>query len=217
MDSRSGIIPDTNRRITNYMTNYIERLKEGEDQLVVELSFKRIDQFFDPGDQSPVRNRDLTDAALFAMITAIIDREPKKPVEYIIRFPAPQVTEEIESDLPEAVRTYFTYRCEGARRNLRVLMKRMKYGLIYGLSISAVLIIILVYLYSQITDQVLADIVIGAIVIFCWVALWDPIDIFLHQYLFQKKTIAISTKRIINSTIRVEKAGVQPDGMPSPG
>ena len=96
-------------------------------------------------------------------------------------------------------------------------MKRMKYGLIYGLSISAVLIIILVYLYSQITDQVLADIVIGAIVIFCWVALWDPIDIFLHQYLFQKKTIAICTKRIINSTIRVEKAGVQPDGMPSPG
>jgi hypothetical protein len=151
------------------------------------------------------------------MIAAIIDREPKKPVEYIIRFPAPQVTNEIESDLPEAVRTYFSYRCEGARRNLRVLMKRMKYGLIYGLSISAVLIIILVYLYSQITDQVLADIVIGAIVIFCWVSLWDPIDIFLHQYLFQKKTIAICTKRIINSTIRVEKAGVQPDGMPSPG
>jgi hypothetical protein len=217
VDSRSGIIPGTNRRITNDMTNYIERLKEGEDQLVVELSFKRIDQFFDPGDPSPVRNRDLSDAALFAMIAAIIDREPKKPVEYIIRFPAPQVTNEIESDLPEAVRTYFSYRCEGARRNLRVLMKRMKYGLIYGLSISAVLIIILVYLYSQITDQVLADIVIGAIVIFCWVSLWDPIDIFLHQYLFQKKTIAICTKRIINSTIRVEKAGVQPDGMPSPG
>ena len=80
MDSRSGMIPDTNQRITDYMTNYIERLKEGEDQLVVELSFKRIDQFFDPGDQSPVRNRDLTDAALFAMITAIIDREPKKSV-----------------------------------------------------------------------------------------------------------------------------------------
>ncbi|MEI7433962.1 MAG: hypothetical protein WCJ93_06910 [Methanomicrobiales archaeon] len=199
------------------MTNYIEKLKEEEDQLVVELSFKRVDQFFDPDDPSPVKNRDLTDDALLAMIAAIIDREPKKPVQYVIRFPASQVTEEIESGLPEAVRTYFTYRCEGARRNLRVLMKRMKYGLIYGLSISAVLIIILVYLYSQITDQVLADIVIGAIVIFCWVALWDPIDIFLHQYLFQKKTIAISTKRIIKSSIRVEKAGVQPDGMPAPG
>jgi hypothetical protein len=199
------------------MTNYIEKLKEGDDQLVVELSFKRVDQFFDPEDPSPVKNRDLTDDALFAMITAIIDREPKKPVQYVIRFPASQVTEEIESDLPEAVRTYFSYRCEGARRKLRVLMKKMKYGLLYGLSISAVLIIILVYLYSQITDQVLADIVIGAIVIFCWVALWDPIDIFLHQYLFQKKTIAISTKRIIKSSIRVEKAGVQPDGMPAPG
>jgi hypothetical protein len=199
------------------MTNFIEKLKEGDDQLVVELSFKRVDQFFDPDDPSPVKNRDLTDDALFAMITAIIDREPKKPVQYVIRFPASQVTEEIESDLPEAVRTYFTYRCEGARRNLRVLMKKMKYGLIYGLSISTVLIIILIFLYSQITDQVLADIVIGAIVIFCWVALWDPIDIFLHQYLFQKKTIAICTKRIINSTIRVEKAVVQPDGMPSTG
>jgi len=78
------------------------------------------------------------------------------------------------------------------------------------------LLIILIYLYSTITDPVLADIIVGAIIIFCWVALWDPIDIFLHQYLFQKKTIAICTKRIINSTIRVEKAGVLPDGMPSP-
>ena len=199
------------------MTNYIERIREGDDQLVIELSFKRVDQFFDQDDPSPVKNRDLTDDALFAMITAIIDREPKKPLQYVIRFPASQVTEEIESDLPEAVRTYFTYRCEGARRGLRVLMKRIKYGLIYGLSISAVLIIILIYLCSKIDDLVLKDIIIGAIVIFCWVALWDPIDIFLHQYLFQKKTIAISTKRIINSTIRVEKAGVQPDGMPAPG
>ncbi|MEI6840336.1 MAG: hypothetical protein WCK53_03655 [Methanomicrobiales archaeon] len=199
------------------MANYIEQLTEGDDQLVVELSFKRVDQFFDPDDPSPVKNRDLTEDSLLAMVAAIIDREPKKPVNYVIRFPASQVTEEVESDLPEAVKTYFIYRCEGARRRLRVLRKRMKYGLIYGLSISTVLIIILVFLYSNITDQVLADIVIGAIVIFCWVALWDPIDIFLHQYLFQKKTIAICTKRIINSTIRVEKADVQPDGMPSEG
>lgn len=198
------------------MTNYIEQLKEADDQLVVKLSFKRVDQFFDPDDLSPVKSRDLTDAALFAMVKAIIDREPRKPVSYVIRFPASEVTEEVASDLPEAVRTFFIYRCEGAKRNLRVLLKRMKYGLIYGLSISAVLITILIYLLSKITDQVLADIVLGAIVIFCWVALWDPIDIFLHQYLFQKKTIAICTKRIINSTIRVEKAGVQPDGMPSP-
>ena len=208
--------PDNNWRITNNMTNYIERFKETDDHLLVELSFKRVDQFFDQDDPSPVKCRDLSDDALFAMITAIIDREPKKPVDYIIRFPASQVTDEIESGLPEAVRTYFIYRCEGAKRRLRVLLKRMKYGLIYGLSISTVLIIILIYLYSKITDQVLADIVLGAIVIFCWVALWDPIDIFLHQYLFQKKTIAICTKRIINSTIRVEKANVQPDGMPSP-
>jgi|GEM_PF-3962350 len=199
------------------MTNYIEQLEETDDQLVVKLSFKHLDQFFDPDDPSPVKNRDLTDDAVFAMITAIIDREPKKPVNYLIRFPASQLTDEIESDLPEAVRTYFTYRCEGAKRKLRVLMKRIKYGLIYGLSISAVLIIILIYLFSNIDDQVLKDILVGSIIIFCWVALWDPIDIFLHQYLFQKGTIAMCTKRIINSTIRVEKAGVQPDGMPAPG
>jgi hypothetical protein len=213
---KTGCLPYSGFQEKKYMSNYIERLKEADDQLVVELSFKRVDQFFDPDDPSPIKSRDLTDDALFAMITAIIDREPKKPVDYIIRFPASQVTDEIEAGLPQAVRTYFVYRCEGAKRRLRVLLKRMKYGLIYGLSISAVLIAILVYLYSRINDQVLADIVLGAIVIFCWVALWDPIDIFLHQYLFQKKTIAICTKRIINSTIRVEKAAVQADGMPSP-
>ena len=198
------------------MTNYIERIREEENQLVVELSFKRVDQFFDPDDPSPVKNRDLSDDALFAMITAIIDREPKKPVNYIIRFPAPQVTDEIESDLPEAVRTYFTYRCEGARRKLRVLLKTNKIWTdLWAEYFCSTAHYSAFTCIPESTDQVLADIIIGAIVIFCWVALWDPIDIFLHQYLFEKKTIAICTKRIINSTISVEKARVQPDGMPA--
>lgn len=210
-------VPGNGRRDhLSHMTNYIEQIIETDARLIVELSFKRVDQFFEPGDPSPVQSRDLTDDALYAMITAIIDREPKKPVHYIIRFPAPQVTDELESGLPDAVRTFVTYRCEGARRNLRVLLKRIQYGLLYGLSISAVLLITLLILYSNITDPILADIIVGAIIIFCWVALWDPIDIFLHQYLFQRGTIAVCTKRVINSTIRVEKADVQPDGMPSP-
>jgi hypothetical protein len=209
------IYQDRSRRKTDLMTNYIERIIEGDKELVVELSFKRVGQFFDPDDQSPVKSRDLSGVAQNAMVTAIIDRELKKPLHYIIRFPASQVTEEIKSDLPEAVKTYFIYRCEGARRNLRVLIKKIKYGLIFGLSFSAVLLAIGIYLYNITTDPVLADIIIGAIVIFCWVALWDPIDIFLHQYLIQKGTISICTKRVINSSIRVEKADVQPDGMPS--
>jgi hypothetical protein len=196
------------------MTNYIEQIKELDDRLVVGLSFKRVNQFLDPDDPSPISQRDLTGDAETAILYAIIDREPKKSVEYIIRFPVTEVTDEIESGLPEAVRTYFRYRCEGSRRNLRVLRKRIKYGLIIGLSISAVLILIGLSLYSQHTQDVFGELIIGAIVIFCWVALWDPIDVFLHKYLISKGTIRVATKRILSSTVRVEKAALQPDGMP---
>ena len=158
--------------------------------------------------------RDLSGEAEDAALYAIVDREPKKPVEYVIRFPAPEVTEEVETGLPLAFRSYFKYRCEGAKRHLRVLRKRIKYGLLVGLSISAVLILIGFSAFSWHTQDIWGAIIIGAIVIFCWVALWDPIDLFLHHYLISKGTIRIGVKRVVTSTVRVEKAAVRPDGMP---
>ncbi|HTY15663.1 MAG TPA: hypothetical protein VMC42_08155 [Methanoregulaceae archaeon] len=196
------------------MTNYIEKIRELDDRLVVELSFKRVNQFFDPDDPSPIGQRDLSPEAEDAVIYAIIDREPHKPVEYIIRFPVSEVTKEVETDLPLAFRTYFRYRCEKAKRNLRILRKRIKYGLITGLSISAFLILIGLYALSWHTQDIWGEITIGAIIIFCWVALWDPIDIFLHQYIMNKGTIRIAVKRVITSKVTVEKAEAGPDGMP---
>jgi hypothetical protein len=196
------------------MTNYIEKIRELDDRLVVELGFKRVDQFFDPDDQSPVSQRDLSAEAEDAVLYAIVDREPKKPVEYVIRFPAPEVTEEVETGLPLAFKTYFRYRCEGAQRHLRVIRKRIKYGFLTGLAISAVLLLIGFYAFSWHTQDIWGAIIIGAIVIFCWVALWDPIDLFLHQYLISKGTIRIGLKRVVTSTVRVEKAAVRQDGMP---
>ena len=196
------------------MTNYIEKIRELDDRLVVELGFKRVDQFFDPGDPSPISMRDLSEEAEEAVLYAIIDREPKKPVEYVIWFPAAEVTEEVETGLPLAFRAYFRYRCESAKRHLRVIRKRIKYGFLVGLGISAVLLLIGFYAFSWHTQDVWGAIIVGAIVIFCWVALWDPIDLFLHHYIMSKGTIRIGEKRVINSTVRVEKAAVRPDGMP---
>jgi hypothetical protein len=196
------------------MTNYIEQIRELDDRLVVVLGFKRVDQFFDSGDPSPVSRRDLSADAEDAVLYAIIDREPKKPVEYVIRFPAPEVTEEVETGLPIAFRTYFRYRCEGAKKHLRVIRKRIKYGFLTGLAISAVLLLIGFYAFSWHTQDIWGAIIIGAIVIFCWVALWDPIDLFLHHYIMSRGTIRIGMKRVVTSTVRVEKAAVRPDGMP---
>ena len=203
--------------VTEYMINYIERLKEADDKLVVELGFKRVDQFFDPDDPSPVKSRDLSNDALIAMITAIIDREPKKPVNYIIRFPALQVTEELESDLPGAVRTYFTYRCEGARRKLRVQLKRIKYGLIYGLSLSAVLLAIGIYLYQSPPIRCSLTLLLAPLSFSAGLPYGTRLIFFFTSTCLKRKPSQSVQKRIINSTIRVEKAGVLPDGMPAPG
>jgi hypothetical protein len=199
------------------MTNHIERIREAEDRLVVELSYKRVDQFFDADDPSIIPQRDLSDDAEKAILYSIIDRESKKPVEYVIRFPAPEVTPEIETGLPGAVKTYFRYRCESSKRDLRILLKHIKYGLIIGIVLSLVLVLIGVFLFSNSKSDVFSGIIVGAIIIFCWVALWDPIDVFLHQYLFQKGIIRIGVRRVLNSTVRVEKAAVGPDGMPEQG
>jgi len=192
------------------MTTHTEQISELEDRLIVELGYKRVEQFFYPANLSIISQRDLSDDAEKALIYSIIDRESRKPVEYVVRFPAPEVTSEVETGLPEAVKTYFTYRCQGARRDLRILLKRIKYGRIIGLIILAVLVVIGFYLFSLHVDDIFG----GTIIIFCWVVLWDPIDLFHHQYLIQKGIIRIELKRIIHGTVRVEPAPVRLDGMP---
>jgi hypothetical protein len=199
------------------VTNHIEQIWESDDRLVVELSYKRVEQFFDSDDPSIINQRDLSEDAEKALFYSIIDRESDKPVEYIVRFPESQVTPEVEAGLPDAVKTYFRYRSEGARRDLRIILKRIKYGLLIGLALSTVLLIVGFYLFSQHTNDVFGQVIVGSIVIFCWVALWDPIDVFLHQYLIQKGIIRIGEKRILHCTVRVETARTGPDGMPVPG
>ena len=181
------------------MTNHIERIRELDDKLVVELSYKKVEQFFDPDDPSIISQRDLSDDAEKALLYSIIDRESKKPVEYIIRFPGSEVTPDVEAGLPEAVLTYFRYRCESAKRDLRIILKRIKYGLIIGFFLSAGLLAIGIYLLYNSPNDIFRGIIIGSIVIFCWVALWDPIDLFLHQYMFHKGTIRIGVKRVLKS------------------
>ena len=79
------------------------------------------------------------------------------------------------------------------------------------------LLIVGSYLFFQHTNDVFGQVIVGSIVIFCWVALWDPIDLFLHQYIIQKGIVRIGEKRIVNCTVKVQKARTGPDGMPEQG
>src|SRR5512136_1120799 len=121
------------------MKNYFEKITEQDNQLVVDLIFKYSDQFFDPGDPSPVSKRELSDLAEKSMTDAIYDRAPKKPVLYRIGFSEESSIADVERDLPEAVHNYFLYRIDGAQRDLRISRLNIKYGLVYGIILIAIL------------------------------------------------------------------------------
>ena len=78
------------------------------------LSYKRLEQFFDADPASSARGIGMIQEKAF--VYSIIDRESKKPVEYILPVPRRRGDfRKFSPGFPEAVKTYFKHRCEGAR------------------------------------------------------------------------------------------------------
>jgi len=195
------------------MKNYIEMISEQDNQLVVDLIFKYPNQFFDPGDPSPLSKRELSNEAEKAITDAIYDRSPKTPVLYRIGFSEVSAITDLEKDLPKAVNNYFLHRIDGAMRDLRISRLTIKYGLIYGAVFITVLSFLGIIFLSNVKDFSTRTFISGIIAIACWVAIWGPVDVYLHKYLFDKSYIR-TCRRVLDSTVRVEQVIAGPDGAP---
>ena len=151
------------------------------DSEVIDIRISDIRQLFNSLDPSPFHERDLDrDAEEF--IVGWADEYPlSSPLELVIRVPAEQLDQARQSNIPQAIHNYFSYRAVASARRIRFQLREGRFALAMGLAF-LVSCIVLRQLCGSITPAPVQQVFQEGLLILGWVAMWRPLQIFLYDW-----------------------------------
>ena len=152
----------------------------GQVEAIIELRVERIDQLFESLDPSPFHQRDLDRNAAAFVTDWARDLPQDLPLTILIHVGGPPGDR--EEDVASAIRTYFGYHAEAARRDLRELFAMGRRYLIIGLVVLALCILggqLAVFLLGPATGALIRE----GLIILGWVANWKPFQTFLYDWI----------------------------------
>lgn len=148
---------------------------------VIDIRITDIRQLFNSLDPSPFRERDL-DREAEEFIVEWADEYPlQNPLELVVRVPRELLDKARQSNIPEAVHNYFSYRTVASERRIRFQLREGRFALAIGLAFLGVCML-LRQLAGSITPAPLQQVFQEGLLILGWVAMWRPLQIFLYDW-----------------------------------
>lgn len=187
--------------------------REHAGKPVIELELKSLLQLFDSFDPAPFREKDLNLDAEEYLYNAVDEFPMKKPLEIMIYLPPSEVTAEIETDLKEAIKNHFSYKKLLADIELKRLLYQGRKNLIIALTF-LFLCLMVIRLLATFEESLAKTLFSEGLLIIGWVAMWEPVNIFLYGWwpIVHKRNIY---EKIINMDVYI---GVRyPAGERTPG
>lgn len=161
---------------------YLDGIYRKEDgRWLIELEVSDPRQLFNSLDPAPFRARDLDDQAVAYITGAVRDLPRGAPFRLRIHLPAAQLGEAITANLPSAIQHFFTYQAAVSARELRRTLSDGRRALAIGLSFLFLCIAARRFLHL-LGEGTLAGIVEEGLLIMGWVAMWQPIQVFLYDW-----------------------------------
>jgi hypothetical protein len=163
------------------MATDIEALyKQREGTYIIELVLSDVKQLFNSFDPSPFREKELDQSAQEYIFNAIGDIPAKDPVELVVYLPPVMSTPEMEEAITFGIHNHFRIQLAYSEKELRRLSRRGRKYLLIGLAI-----LLFGVLARQALSRYERNALIGAVddilLIISWVAIWEPIHIFLYE------------------------------------
>ncbi|WP_422011365.1 hypothetical protein [Reyranella sp.] len=151
------------------------------DSGIIDIRISDIRQLFNSLDPSPFHERDLDrDAEEF--IVGWADEYPlQSPLELVIRVPREQLDQARQSNIPEAIHNYFSYRAVASARRIRFQLREGRFALAMGLAFLAACIL-LRQLAGSIAPPPFQQVFQEGLLILGWVAMWRPLQLFLYDW-----------------------------------
>ncbi|HZD44213.1 MAG TPA: hypothetical protein VE134_09185 [Methanomicrobiales archaeon] len=154
--------------------------KEG-DRYVIEIKLQNVMQLFETLDPSPFFEKDL-DRDAEKYITDTVEEFPLAvPLRLVVYLPEREIARAETLDIRAAIHNHFVYRSEGAARELRQKFARGRRTLVIGLAFLLLSLSVNLAL-SALPETVVTSLVRQGLVIIGWVAMWEPVNIFLYGW-----------------------------------
>lgn len=149
---------------------------------LIEIELRQISQLFNTLDPSPFRESDLALDAADYIVDCATDLPKDAPIEIVIHLPASELSQASAVDITGAVKNYFGMRVHAASMELRELFKTGRLSLIVGLAVLSVCFLLGLLFVNSFKQGPFADILRESFLIFGWVAIWKPSEIFLYAW-----------------------------------
>ena len=163
------------------------RYKHAEGKRWIEVRVKSPQQLFDARDPAPFHERDLDDNFVEYIVAAVREFSISSPLKIVIYVEEKEATELPKDSIREAIRSYFAYRIDLQRSELKGFMKRAQLFLLIGLFVLVSCLAVAQSLTAP-TPPGAIGILREGLVIFGWVSIWKPIELILFDWypLFEK-------------------------------
>ena len=148
----------------------------------IEIKLNHASQLFHKLDPSPFRASELASDVEDYVVDCALELPSKSPIEIVVHLPADEFTRASASDMRSAIRNHFELRNRANSRELRELFKTGRLSLVAGLAVLSVCLFMSWLLIERTEEGPLIDILSEGFVIFGWVAIWKPSEIFLYAW-----------------------------------
>jgi len=161
-------------------------------------------QLFDSFDPAPFHEKDLDVDAEEYIYNAIDEFPLKKPIELLIYLPPPEVSKEVEINLKKAIINHFSYKKILAEIELRRLLQQGRKNLVIALSF-LFFCLLTIRLLSAFEESLLNTLLSEGLLIIGWVAMWEPVHIFLYGWwpIIHRRNIY---QKIIDMDVYIEES-----------
>lgn len=146
----------------------------------IDLRLETLSQLFNSMDPTPFHHRDLDHDAEQYIETEALEFPHARGYLVSVHLPdGPR--EDPDSVVAEAIRNYFDYRADLARRTITVLLQEGRISLLIGVAFLSSCLVV-ADLLSFAAGGTLLRIVRESLTIGGWVAMWRPMQIFLYEW-----------------------------------
>lgn len=146
---------------------------------MIELELNSSMQLFDSFDPAPFHEKELDPDAEEYIYNAVDEFPLKKPLELMIYLPPTEINAEVEDNFKKAIKNHFSYKRLLTEIELRRLLYRGRRNFLIAL-VFLFLCLLTIRLISTFEESLMKTLFSEGLLIIGWVAMWEPIHIFLY-------------------------------------
>ncbi|MDD1655778.1 MAG: hypothetical protein LUO87_00170 [Methanomicrobiales archaeon] len=184
------------------MSEVESHYRKENGMVLLELTLKNVMQIFNSLDPSPFHEKDLDDDAEEYITDMVEDFPLPTPLALVIYLPPEVCGTEAAATLEPAIHHHFSYKAAATRRSLRQLLQRGRISLAIGIGF--------IFLTGALSSLLASVIHSGpgawlsqGLLIVGWVAMWEPINIFLYGWWPVRRKMK-AFEKIAGMEVRVE-------------